>query len=247
MDFSERFSGKAQDYIRYRPKYPAAMRDLLILETGLLPTDCVADIGSGTGISSEIFTENGNTVYAVEPNDDMRNAAEMLFRDEPKFISIKGSAEHTTLADKSIDLVFAGTAFHWFDIPETRKEFNRILKNDGHIVISWNHRDLESPLQKKLEEIIGRHLEKIKKAENQKEGKSIKEFFGDQEFKHTILKNTQQFTFPELMGRMRSSSYFPPKQDALYNILETEITEVFRTFEHNGKINFNYKTHIYWV
>ena len=104
MDFSERFSGKAQDYIRYRPKYPAAMRDLLILETGLLPTNCVADIGSGTGISSEIFTENGNTVYAVEPNDDMRNAAEMLFRDEPKFISIKGSAEHTTLADKSIDL-----------------------------------------------------------------------------------------------------------------------------------------------
>lgn len=93
MHFSERFTGKTQDYIRYRPKYPVAIRQLLIREIGLLPADTIADIGPGTGISSEIFTRNGNTVYAAEPNDEMRKATEILFRNEPKFISNEGSAD----------------------------------------------------------------------------------------------------------------------------------------------------------
>ena len=247
MDFSERFSGKAGDYTRYRPKYPTALSDFLKRETLLSPTDIVADIGSGTGISSEIFIENGNTVYAIEPNDDMRHAAERVFKNQPRLVSIKASAEHTTLPDQSVNLIFAGTSFHWFDIPETQKEFQRILKDRGHIVISWNMRDSDDPFQQRLNELFARNIEKLTKVEQQKDAEAVHTFFGTQSPGHIILKNTQRFSFPELMGRMRSSSYFPPEDSSLYSRVEEQINDIFRIFQENGKISFNYKTHVYWV
>src|ERR1700748_374421 len=118
-----RFSDRVEDYVRYRPHYPAVILSWLHEKYSVGPSWVVADIGSGTGISSELFLTHGYTVYAVEPNVDMRAKAEELLKDPGKFISVNGTAEATGLASESIDLIIAGQAFHWFDPAKTRTEF----------------------------------------------------------------------------------------------------------------------------
>ncbi len=109
---------------------------------GLAPTATLADVGSGTGISAKLFLDNGNTVYGVEPNRDMRAAAEKFLHGNARFHSVDGSAEQTTLSDRSVDFIVAGQAFHWFDQPKARQEFARILKPGGWVMLMWNSRHI---------------------------------------------------------------------------------------------------------
>src|SRR5947209_11876909 len=127
IDSTSRFSSRVENYIRYRPGYPQSVVELLAGECGLTPTSVVADVGSGTGILTELFLRNGNTVYGVEPNREMREAGEGLLAGYPNFHSVDGRAEATGLPDASVDFVTAGQAFHWFDAQGARAEFSRIL------------------------------------------------------------------------------------------------------------------------
>jgi SAM-dependent methyltransferase len=143
-DPTRRFSDRVDNYVRYRPGYPAEALDILRAETGLTAESVVADVGSGTGILSELFLKHGNTVYGIEPNDDMRQAAERLLRGYPEFHSVAGSAEATTLPAAGVDFVVAGQAFHWFDRPRARAEFARILRPGGWVVLLWNARRVDA-------------------------------------------------------------------------------------------------------
>src|SRR5579863_1519490 len=121
-----RFSDRVEDYVKYRPHYPVVILSYLRDRYTFGPGWVVADIGSGTGISTELFLRFGNKVFAVEPNREMRSKAEELLAGEAGFVSMDGTAEATGLADSSVDLIVAGEAFHWFDPIRTRAEFVRI-------------------------------------------------------------------------------------------------------------------------
>jgi SAM-dependent methyltransferase len=103
-----RFSSRVANYVKYRPRYPEAAYDLITARCGLSDDSVIADIGSGTGISSELFLAHGHHVTGVEPNAEMRAAAESLLAAYPRFTSMNGTAEHTTLPAASIDLLIAG-------------------------------------------------------------------------------------------------------------------------------------------
>ena len=140
---TSRFTDRVENYIKYRPSYPVEVIEYLKSE-GILKTDSViADIGSGTGISAELFLKNGNVVYCVEPNDAMREAAEKLLSEYSNFRSINATAEDTTLPDNTINLIICAQAFHWFDITKVKVEFRRILKPAGRICLMWNERILD--------------------------------------------------------------------------------------------------------
>src|SRR4051812_3683515 len=131
MDKLDRFSNRVENYIKYRPTYPEAVLEFL-KQKGIVKADSViADIGSGTGISAELFLKNGNKVIGVEPNKDMREAAERLLKNYPSFESKAATAEETGLTNGSVDVIMAGQAFHWFDKQKCREEFKRILKKDS--------------------------------------------------------------------------------------------------------------------
>src|SRR5271169_3716586 len=133
-DAKQRFSNRVADYVRYRPSYPAELLPLLQTWCNLRPEFSVADIGSGTGLLGKLFLDFGNRVYGVEPNAEMRAAGEEFLRDYPKFRSVAGSAEATTLPSDSVDFVTAGQAFHWFQMQPARNEFHRILKAEGRAI-----------------------------------------------------------------------------------------------------------------
>src|SRR5665647_2588353 len=132
-----RFSDRVEYYIKYRPHYSQKFIEILKTKIGLNSNSIIADIGSGTGISSALFLSNGNKVFAVEPNKEMREAAELIYSKESNFASINGTAEQTNLKENSIDIIFRAQAFHWFNTIETKAEFNRILKPNGNIVLVW--------------------------------------------------------------------------------------------------------------
>src|SRR5437660_4475378 len=141
---TERFSNRVENYLRYRPRYPKEIVQLIETECGLRSESSIADIGSGTGILAELFLRNGNHVFGIEPNREMREAGERLLAIYTRFTSVAGTAEATTLPDQSIDLITAGQAFHWFDRDSCRKEFMRILRPGGWVVLVWNDRRIDS-------------------------------------------------------------------------------------------------------
>src|SRR5207237_477236 len=109
-DAKQRFSNRVADYVRYRPGYPPALIDVLRSECGLRPNHTVADVGSGTGLLSKLFLENGNRVFGIEPNEEMRRAGEEFLSEYKNFSSVQGSSENTTLAEASVDFITAAQA-----------------------------------------------------------------------------------------------------------------------------------------
>ena len=67
----------------------------------------MADVGSGAGISSEWLLKRGAVVFGVEPNREMREAAERLLADPPGFHSVDGKASATTLRLGSMEFIVA--------------------------------------------------------------------------------------------------------------------------------------------
>src|SRR5437879_8193710 len=124
-DFTRRFTGRALFYSTSRPSYPMRTLDILRTEIGFDRTFVVADVGSGTGLLSELFLTNGNHVIGVEPNDDMRIFAEKRLSKFPKFLSVRGRAERTSLETEIIDMVTVGLELHLCDYDDASKAFSQ--------------------------------------------------------------------------------------------------------------------------
>jgi len=118
--------------------------DYLIRTIGLKKRFVIADIGSGTGIFSELFLKAGYRVKGIEPNEPMRLAAEKRLAAYTTFTSVDGTAEQTGLKDKSVDLITAAQAFHWFKPLAAKNEFMRIIRPGGHIMLVWNIRRINT-------------------------------------------------------------------------------------------------------
>jgi SAM-dependent methyltransferase len=247
-DAKQRFSNRVADYVRYRPGYPAVILDLLRTECGLRPGHVIADIGSGTGLLSELFLKNGNRVYGVEPNEAMRRAGEEYLASYDGFSSIEASAESTTLADSSIDFVTAGQAFHWFEPNAARSEFIRILKTAGWVVITWNDRRMEEKrLTREYEELLERFGIDYKRVKDAyPEARQIRGFFGGDHFHSRDLPNEQVLDWEGLSGRLRSSSFAPTEDHPNYAPMMAELDRIFRAHQRDGYVRMEYFTRIYF-
>jgi SAM-dependent methyltransferase len=247
-DAKQRFSSRVADYVRYRPHYPAALLDLLRAECGLRAEHVIADIGSGTGLLSELFLKNGNRVFGVEPNQEMREGGEEYLAQYKNFSSVNGSAEATTLSNASSDFVTAGQAFHWFDPAASRREFMRILKPGGWVLIAWNDRRMEEKqLTRDYEELLERFGIDYKRVKDAyPELHHIRSFFGGDNFVSRDLPNEQLLDWDGLRGRLRSSSFVPTEGHVNYASMMKELERIFRAHEQQGRIRMEYGTRLYF-
>jgi len=247
-DAKQRFSNRVADYIRYRPSYPAAVIDVLGGECALRPGHVIADIGSGTGFLSEVFLKNGNRVYGVEPNEAMRLAGEEYLAAYDGFSSIEGSAESTALGDSSVDFVTAGQSFHWFDQNLARREFLRILRPNGWVVILWNDRRMEEKqLTREYEELLERFGIDYKNVKDSyPELSHIRGFFGGDTFASRDLPNEQILDWDGLSGRLRSSSFAPTEGHPNYAPMMAELERIFHAHEQDGRVRMEYWTRLYF-
>ena len=247
-DPKSRFSTRGDDYIRYRPAYPIEILDLLADECGLTPESVIADIGSGTGILTKLFLENGNPVVAVEPNREMREAAEIFLGDYARFNSIDGGAETTRLPAQSMDFILAGQAFHWFDRDKTRHEWLRVIKPEGWTVLIWNDRRVDStPFLRAYEATLlefGTDYKEVQHKNIQNDA-VIQPFFGG-DIHRAQFDNLQRFDLEGLVGRVASSSYSPERGTPRFAALARRLEEIFAAHARNGRVSFEYDTVLYY-
>lgn len=246
-DSTKRFSDRVENYVKYRPHYPKEIIPFLTEHIGLTDEKLIADIGSGTGISTELFLENGNKVYGIEPNKEMREAAEKYLDKYKYFISVAGTAEETLLESDSMDVIVCGQAFHWFDVQKAKNEFRRILKENGYVVLLWNSRQIDTSnfliAYEKLLLKFGTDYEKVvHKTLESGDDKTIKWFFAPQKSCVHSFKNTQVFDFEGVKGRLLSSSYAPIDNKEMLE----ELKNIFDKHNKNGSVKFEYETKIYW-
>jgi SAM-dependent methyltransferase len=246
-DSTARFGNRVADYVATRPGYPIAVLDILHTEAGLTSSFVIADVGSGTGLSTEMFLKNGNTVYGIEPNVEMRAAGERLRAIYPRFHSVDGTAEATTLPAAIVDLVVAGQAFHWFDPLRARAEFRRILLPGGSVALMWNTRRIDtSPFLRAYEALLqrfGTDYHEVVHTNVDKE--MLGAFFGPDGFRSVKLDNEQLFDRDGLKGRLRSSSYTPLPGHSNFEPMMVELDRLFDEHSENGRVRFEYDTEVY--
>jgi SAM-dependent methyltransferase len=194
-----------------------------------------------------MFLENGNRVIGIEPNEAMRAAAKEILGEFVNFNVVDGTSENTTLKDNSVDLIVAAQAFHWFDAERTGTEFKRILEPDGHIVLIWNERQLDTtPFLVGYEQLLLKYATDYTKVRHENvDALKLDEFF-QTDYGSAVFENVRVHDFEGIKGRMFSASYMPSETDAVAVQLTDELRELFAKHSENGKIEIIYDTRVYY-
>lgn len=161
-DSTQKFDHRAQAYQQARPEYAPALLAWLQDRFCLGPGKVVADMGSGTGIFTRALLSTGATVYAVEPNREMRAIAEARLGAMPNFISVARAAEASSLPESYFDLITAAQAFHWFDRQRFSNEAARLLKPNAELALIWNIKDETTPFVKSYAELLKHYCPNFK-------------------------------------------------------------------------------------
>ena len=242
-DPTKRFSDRVENYVKYRPSYPEKIIEELFAKGVITQNSVIADIGSGTGKFSELLVRKGVKVFGIEPNDDMRKAGEEFLSNYSIFQSIAGTAEATNLPNKSIDVITAAQAFHWFRIEETQKEFTRILKPNGYIVLIWNDRDSDDAFQKEYDKLIVEHCPEYRINDHRNiSHNDLEIFYKTDKITQFKCEYNQSFDFESLRGRLESSSYTPASDHENYQPMITKLKEIYNKYQKNGQVKFVYRT-----
>ena len=244
----ERFTGKSKAYSKFRPSYPKEFLNYLYSEVGFSEKSVVADIGSGTGIFTKQLLKKGSTVFAVEPNEDMRKTAEEDLKEYSGFFSIPASAENTGLENSSVDFVTVAQAFHWFDTQKFKTECKRILKPQGKIILVWNSRNDDSVITKENEKIDIEFCKNFKGYSGGISGplqrEKIAQFF-DNKFELKVFENPLVYDRDGFIGRNLSSSYAPKGGEENYEEYISALSDMFDKFSTNGVIEYPFYTQSY--
>ncbi len=245
-DYFASFTGRVEEFAKYRPGYPEQIINLLENKIGFDQSKDVADIGCGTGRLSRLFLNNGNLVFGVEPNEEMRLMAEKLLGKFINFIGIDGTAEETKLATNSVDIITVGQAFHWFDLKKTKKEFKRILRKEGYVVILWNERTNTSQVMKAINKILLSLNQEHEEAEkNLVDKKLLNAFFGEEKIGSGTFPNFQMLDLTGLKGRIHSISYVPDSGTENKRIMN-ELKDVFEKYNNGGQVKIEYTTRVFY-
>ena len=237
MSFTDRFSGRADDYAAARPSYPEAALDVLFDGLGETADLAVADLGAGTGISSRQLAARGAQVFAIEPNQAMREAAEP----HPRVASVAASAEHTGLGEASIDLAAAFQAFHWFDHQHALAEMVRILRPGGRAALVYNERDESDPFTAAYGDIVRRYA--VDDTERRR-ADGIEIFLAYEAWvagRRIDVRNEYALDEEGVLARARSTSYLP-NTGPLAEDLHGEMRALVGRFAHDGRVVMTMRT-----
>lgn len=242
-----RFSDRVENYVRYRPGYPHEVVDLLRNECGLQPSHIVADIAFGTGVFTRLLLDNGNSVFAVEPNPEMREMGMHQLEGYDRLVAIAGTAEETTLRSASLDFVTAAQAAHWFDLPRARAEFVRILRPGGWCVLLWNERrTTNTAFLRDYEQLLLTYGTDYKEVRHERTTATIREFFAPAPYCERVFSLRQRFDYQGAAGRLLSSSYAPLEGHRSHAPMMQELQRIFRAHAADGKVEFEYDTRVFY-
>ena len=246
---TERFSDRADAYVRGRPSYPQAIVEQLQRVGALKRGQTVVDLGVGTGLSAEPFLRSGYTVIGVEPNEPMRLAGDQQLREFAPYRSVAGTAEATTLPDDAADLVIAGQAFHWFDVPRAAIEARRILRPGGWGALIWNDRESTgSAFLAGYEALLRTHgIDYAKLLHRHVDEKAIAQFFAPAQTAVVTFDNPRDLEREDLLALAGSASYLPAPGDPRHAAMLLALNALFDTHARAGTVQMMYRTRMHYA
>lgn len=244
-DSVNRFNNRVSKYAIYRPDYPETIFPFLEHELGLTKDMALLDIGSGTGLFSKHLLEKNYRLTCLEPNDEMRFFAEKDLAKFPNFTSKKATGEQTGIESNSIDCIFVAQAFHWLDPNAAKKEFFRVLKPNGKIVICWILTNQTSLFLKKYEELRQTFAINYRPVRRNNE-EVIKNFYSPLAFSKRVFHFESFIDFDSLKGLLLSVSFMPQEGQPGYEQMIETLTMLFERFNKNGLVELKYDLPIYW-
>ncbi|ANI57363.1 class I SAM-dependent methyltransferase [Pseudomonas sp. DR 5-09] len=143
----------ADAYLK-RPDYADAAIDAMLSIAGAEQGDKFCDVGAGVAHLTLMLAARGLDVTAVEPNDAMRANGIKRTAELSNVKWHEGTGEATGQTTQAFDMVTFGSSFNVCDRQQALKETARILKPRGWFACMWNHRNLEDPIQARIEAII---------------------------------------------------------------------------------------------
>ena len=243
MDPTERFSDRVENYTKFRPNYPDTL--IRFVQERLPPPGIIADIGSGTGILSDQLLGAGYTVFGVEPNEPMRLEAERRLGTRPRFHSVTGTAETTTLAPGSVDAITCAQSFHWFDRTRARVEFGRILREPKLVLVIWNER-ISEDLMEQYDRILQESAPEYSRVGRREvTDADIADFFGPAPVERFDFPNAQRLDRDGFLGRVLSSSYVPNVGQPGHDEVMHKMEAFFHRHGQSGWLDFPYQTRVY--
>ena len=243
-----KFDGMGKIYAQFRPSYPDELFDYLYTDGGIKKSSVIADIGSGTGKLTMALLEKGNTVFAVEPNEDMRKVAEQNLKAYDGFVSVNSTAENTGLKEASIDIITVAQAFHWFDRQRFRAECKRVLKPGGMVVLVYNRRNEKSEQARENYRISKKYCPAFGGFSGGMSGEKSKDDFSDffcGEYEVKEFNNDLVFDEEGFIGRNLSGSYALKENDEGYTGFIEELKGLFEKFSENGCLTMSNFTRSY--
>lgn len=237
------FTGKSADYAASRPGYPPGLFEMLRSVSPPENEAVVADVGAGTGLLTAGLLEAGYRVVAVEPNAEMRAAADRQIGGVKGYRSVEGSAESLPIGVGSVSLITAAQAFHWFDVDRARAEFHRVLTSAGQVALIWNDRVLDDPIQMALDEVFlayGGAKRTAVVARDQRSG--VPRFFEPNPMRHYTFPNAQQLSREGLLGLVFSRSYIPARTSMEGAAVAERVGEIFYRHATEGSVEIRYQT-----
>jgi SAM-dependent methyltransferase len=241
-----RFSNRVEDYVKYRPHYPAEAIDHIVNELALHPGSMVADLGSGTGISARPLLEWDIIVYGVEPNEEMRDAQEKYLGQYLLFRSVNGTSESTTLAPASIDHAIAAQAFHWFDPEATRAELSRILRPNGKLALLWNERQTATTdFLREYEALLHQFSTDYELVDHRNINEAKLDAFFQYGYSSANFSNIQRVDYDGLLGRLRSSSYVPAKGETRFDEMVSTLESLYAKHQKSGYVDLLYDCKVF--
>lgn len=232
LDPTSRFDNRAELYAKYRPSYPSEAIDAVLEGLNRQGKIIAADIGAGTGIVSRILAERGVRVQAIEPNEDMRAAAQ-----SHELISwVEGTAESTSLPDRNVDLVTSCQAWHWFEPVASCVEVARILKPGGRLALLWyDDKPGDEPSERYRQIVRPGAVETFGIHAVEQWEPSLAPPFDAVEREERVFDYSYKLDLEGLIGRARSASYVPHEGPDAKRLVE-EMKELHR--EHADSDGF---------
>ena len=151
------------------------------------------------------------------------------------------------MAESSIDFVTAAQSAHWFDRARARREFLRILKPEGWLVLLWNERLTDSTaFLREYEHLLLDYGTDYQDVRHERTTGAVNEFFDPAPFQERVFEMRQEFDYAGLEGRLLSSSYAPGPDHANHPPMLRDLRRIFETHASGGRVTFDYKTQVYF-
>jgi SAM-dependent methyltransferase len=237
------FSAKVADYVASRPDYPDALFDLLVQRCPPTAPSQLVDLGAGTGLFTQGLLARGYKVLAVEPNAAMRQAADALLGAHAGYRSAEGSAEAVPLPDRSVSLITAAHAFHWFEIDAARRECQRLLIPGGLVALAWNDRVLEDPLHRALKAVHKTFGGERRDALLAHEDRSrVPSFFEEGTAETRSWPHEQTLGADAFAALAFSRSYMPRRDSDAGRQAATNLQRIFEAFARDDRVTVRYRS-----